>query len=78
MDKATLKAERHVAKELDVSTKDVDQAVPEAAKEVGLGFQARPLRYGAQAGLIRLACASGGRFLRRALARCGGEPIHGG
>jgi uncharacterized membrane protein len=34
MDKATLKAERHVAKELDVSTKDVDQAVQEAAKEV--------------------------------------------
>ena len=34
MEKATLKAERHVTKELDVSTKDVDQAVQEAAKEV--------------------------------------------
>ena len=34
MDKAALKAERHVAKELDVSTEDVDKAVQEAAKEV--------------------------------------------
>ena len=34
MDKAALKAERHIAKELDVSTKDVDKAVQEAAKEV--------------------------------------------
>ncbi len=34
LDKATLKAEKHVAKELNVSTKDVDQAVQEAAKEV--------------------------------------------
>ena len=34
VDKAVLKAEKHVAKELDVSTKDVDQAVQEAAKEV--------------------------------------------
>lgn len=35
LDKAVLKAERHVAKELDVSPKDVDKAVQEAAKEVG-------------------------------------------
>jgi uncharacterized membrane protein len=34
LDKAELKAEKHVAKELDVSTKDVDQAVQEAATEV--------------------------------------------
>jgi uncharacterized membrane protein len=34
LDKATLKAEKHVAKELGVSTKDVDQAVQEAAREV--------------------------------------------
>ena len=34
LDKAALKAEKHVAKELDVSKKDVDQAVQEAAKEV--------------------------------------------
>ena len=34
MDKAGLKAEKHVAKELDVSAKDVDQAVQEAATEV--------------------------------------------
>ncbi len=34
VDKAALKAEKHVAKELDVSSKDVDQAVQEAAKEV--------------------------------------------
>lgn len=34
IDKATLKAEKHVAKELGVSTKDVDQAVQEAAREV--------------------------------------------
>src|SRR6202000_1753697 len=32
--KAVLKAEKHVAKELNVSTKDVDQAVQEAASEV--------------------------------------------
>ena len=32
IDKAQLKAEKHVAKELDVSAKDVDQAVQEAAK----------------------------------------------
>jgi uncharacterized membrane protein len=32
--KAELKAEKHVAKELDVSTKDVDKAVREAAGEV--------------------------------------------
>ena len=35
VDKAALKAEKHVAKELDVSTKDVDKAVQEAASEVG-------------------------------------------
>jgi uncharacterized membrane protein len=34
VDKAGLKAEKHVAKELDVSTKDVDKAVQEAASEV--------------------------------------------
>jgi uncharacterized membrane protein len=34
LDKATLRAEKHVARELDVSTKDVDQAVREAATEV--------------------------------------------
>jgi len=32
--KAELKAEKHVAKELDVSAKDVDQAVQDAAREV--------------------------------------------
>ncbi len=35
LDKAELKAEKHVAKELDVLWKDVDKAVREAAKEVG-------------------------------------------
>ena len=34
VDKAELKAEKHVAKELDVSAKDIDQAVQEAAREV--------------------------------------------
>ena len=34
LDKATSKAEKHVAKELDVSPKDIDQAVQEAAGEV--------------------------------------------
>jgi uncharacterized membrane protein len=34
VDKAALKAEKHVAKELDVSAKDVDEAVREAATEV--------------------------------------------
>ena len=34
IEKADLKAEKHVAKELDVSSKDIDQAVQEAAKEV--------------------------------------------
>jgi uncharacterized membrane protein len=34
VDKAELKAEKHVAKELDVSSKDVDKAVQEAATEV--------------------------------------------
>ena len=34
IDKAELKAEKHVAKELDVSAKDVDKAVQEAATEV--------------------------------------------
>ena len=33
-DKAALKADKHVAKELDVSAKDVDKAVQEAASEV--------------------------------------------
>jgi uncharacterized membrane protein len=34
LDKANLKAEKHVAKVLDVSSKDVDEAVQEAAKSV--------------------------------------------
>ena len=34
LDKADIKAEKHVAKELDVSPKDIDKAVEEAAKEV--------------------------------------------
>jgi uncharacterized membrane protein len=34
LEKAGLKAEKHVAKELDVSTKDLDKAVQEAAKDV--------------------------------------------
>ena len=34
LEKAGLKAEKHVAKELDVSPKDIDQAVQEAAGEV--------------------------------------------
>ena len=34
VDKAALKAEKHVAKELDVSAKDVDKAVQETAQEV--------------------------------------------
>jgi uncharacterized membrane protein len=34
LDKAQLKAEKRVAKQLDTSTKDVDKAVQEAAKEV--------------------------------------------
>jgi uncharacterized membrane protein len=34
LDKAALRAEKHVARELDVSTRDVDQAVREAATEV--------------------------------------------
>jgi uncharacterized membrane protein len=34
LDKAQLKAEKHVAKELNVSTKDIDAAVKEAAGEM--------------------------------------------
>lgn len=34
VDKAALKAEKHVAKELDVSAKDVDRAVQESAQDV--------------------------------------------
>jgi uncharacterized membrane protein len=34
VDKAGLKAEKHVAKELDVSAKEVDQAVQNAARDV--------------------------------------------
>ncbi|MFH0175919.1 DUF1269 domain-containing protein [Streptomyces cacaoi] len=34
LDKAQLKAEKRIAKELDVSAKDVDKAVQQAAKEV--------------------------------------------
>ena len=35
LDKAELKADKKVAKELDVSSKDVDAAVKEAARQVG-------------------------------------------
>jgi uncharacterized membrane protein len=35
LDKAVLKAEKHVAKQLDMSVKDVDAAVREAVGEVG-------------------------------------------
>jgi uncharacterized membrane protein len=35
LDKAELKAEKHIAKDLDVSTKDVDAAVKDAAGEIG-------------------------------------------
>ncbi|MFD3537666.1 DUF1269 domain-containing protein [Streptomyces sp. NPDC058664] len=35
LEKAELKAEKHVAKELEVSAKDVDRAVQQAATEVG-------------------------------------------
>ena len=35
LDKAELKAEKHVAKQVDVSSKDVDAAVKEAAGQVG-------------------------------------------
>jgi hypothetical protein len=34
VDKAGLKAEKHVAKELDVKPEDIDKAVREAASEV--------------------------------------------
>jgi uncharacterized membrane protein len=34
LEKADLKAEKHVAKELDVSSKDIDEAIQEAAAEV--------------------------------------------
>ena len=34
LDKAGLKAEKHVAKELDVSSKDIDKAVQETAQEL--------------------------------------------
>ena len=34
VDKASLKAEKHVAKELDVESKDIDKAIREAASEV--------------------------------------------
>jgi uncharacterized membrane protein len=34
IEKANLKAEKHVAKELDVSSKDLDQAVQDAAKDI--------------------------------------------
>jgi uncharacterized membrane protein len=34
VDKAALKAEKHVAKELDVSPKDIDKAVQQAATQV--------------------------------------------
>ena len=34
LDKAELKADKRVEKKLDVSSKDIDQAVQDAAKEV--------------------------------------------
>ena len=34
LDKLDIKAEKHIAKELDVSPQDIDEAVEEAAKEV--------------------------------------------
>jgi hypothetical protein len=34
IDKATLRAEKHIAKQLDVSPKDIDTAVREAADHV--------------------------------------------
>ena len=34
IDKADLKAEKHAAKELDVSSKDIDKAVQETANEL--------------------------------------------
>ncbi len=34
IDKAALKAEKHIAKQLDVSPKDIDTAVREAAGDV--------------------------------------------
>jgi lambda repressor-like predicted transcriptional regulator len=34
LDKAALKAEKHIAKELGVSPKDIDEAVREAAGEI--------------------------------------------
>jgi len=34
LEKAALKAEKHMAKELDVNPKDIDKAVQEAAREV--------------------------------------------
>jgi hypothetical protein len=34
VDKAELKAAKHVAKELDVKSKDIDKAVQDAAKQV--------------------------------------------
>ena len=34
LDKADLKAEKHAAKQLDVSAKDVDKAVQETAKQI--------------------------------------------
>jgi uncharacterized membrane protein len=37
IEKANLKAEKDIAKVIDVSAKDIDQAVQEAAKEVGSG-----------------------------------------
>jgi hypothetical protein len=35
VDKAGLKADKHVAKDLDVSSKDVDKAVQQAAGDIG-------------------------------------------
>ena len=34
VDKADLKAEKHIAKELDVKSKDIDKAVQDAAKQI--------------------------------------------
>ena len=34
LQKTDMKAEKHIAKELDVSSKDIDKAIKEAAKDV--------------------------------------------
>ena len=69
MDKAALKAEKHVAKELDVRSKDVDKAVQETpAKSAdppapGLGWLFRPPspRHRARGGHMRATFRPGTR-----------------